>query len=146
MKLTETQLTHIFAKPSTMIIDRIKTVIRSGTSIPRPRARTPCLVVGWGQSRGETALVYSIPARPGTKRRSTKRIPLSALESAYKILHANGELTRDWFNCNLADCAKDGPCNFTTIGGILQLLGEAHYSGEATYSKGSVRSRGGTGE
>jgi len=37
-----------------------------------------------------------------------------------------------WFDQYLSKCAAEGGCNFTTIGGIFILLGEAYYAGPGT--------------
>lgn len=118
-----------------MMIERIKSDIRPGTIIPKPQSAGEYRVVGWGQSRGEDALVYSIPARLSGGKASKKRIKISDFKAAYHVLVKTGEFTHSWFKENLPDCAKDGSCNFTTIGGIFELLGEAQYAGRGVYLK-----------
>ena len=116
-----------------MIIQRIKWDIRPGTIIPRPQSAREYRVVGWGQSRGEDALVYSIPTLLSGGKASKKRIKISDFKAAYDVLVKTGEFTYGWFKDNLPDCAKDGSCNFTTIGGIFELLGEAQYGHRGAY-------------
>jgi len=117
------------------IFERIKCVASPGTIIPKPESTGEYRVVKWGKSRGEEALVYSIPARPGTLKPSTKRVTASDFQTAYEVLIKTGEFTKSWFNQNLQACAKDGGCNFTTIGGIFELLGEAFYDDRGVYRK-----------
>jgi hypothetical protein len=120
-----------------MIIPRIKRVIRPGTKIPKPQTRRAYVVIGWGMSRGEEALVYELPTRPGTKRSSRKRIPSSAFEETYRILVDTGEITRDWFVSHYPKLDADGSCNFTTLGGIFVLLEEAVYERPGVYKRSS---------
>lgn len=62
-----------------------------------------------------------------------KGVTVSEFEQAYERLIENGEFTREWFNANMLACRKDGSCNFTTIGGLFQLVGVANYAGVGTY-------------
>lgn len=118
-----------------MILERIKSDVRPGTVIPKPQSALEYRVVGWGQSRGEDALVYSIPTRSSGGKPSTKRIKISDFQAAYDVLVKTGKFTHNWFEENLPDCAKDGNCNFTTIGGIFELLGEAQYGHRGAYRR-----------
>jgi len=118
-----------------MIIERIKSDVRPGTIIPKPQSAREYRVVGWGQSRGEDALVYSIPTRLSRTKPSKKRIKISDFKAAYDVLVKTGEFTYSWFEDTLPDCAKDGSCNFTTIGGIFELLGEAQYGERGVYRR-----------
>ncbi len=45
-----------------------------------------------------------------------------------------GELTHKWFKENLTKCAKEGSCNFTTLGGILEKIGVVKYVKRGMYS------------
>ena len=117
-----------------MLVERIRKVAPPGTVIPKPKSASN-KVVGWGKSRGEDALVYAIPTKRGGHRQSTKRIKVSDFQSAHKVLIVTGEFTRSWFKQYLQDCNKDGGCNFTTIGGIFVLLGDASYCKLGVYCK-----------
>ncbi len=77
--------------------------------------------------------MYSIPTRSSGRKPSTKRIKISDFQAGYDVLVKTGEFTYSWFKDNLPDCAKDGSCNFTTIGGIFELLGEAQYADRGVY-------------
>ena len=118
------------------LIERIIEKAPPGTVIPKPKTDRQ-EVIGWGWSKGEEALVYSIPNKKCKAKQSTKRIKVSDFEDAYKVLMKTGQLTREWFNQNLPDCAKGGDCNFTTIGGIFCLLGDAVYWGSGVHCRKS---------
>jgi hypothetical protein len=118
-----------------MLISRIKAVATPGTRIPKPESDQIYEVRGWTTSRGEEALVYQIPKKPGTKRASQKRIPVSAFQKSFVVLTESGTLTRRWFQTVFPVLDDDGTCNFTTIGGIFELLGEARYLERGVYAK-----------
>ena len=116
-----------------MVIERIKAKCPPGTVIPKPQSADKYVIKGWGKSRGEDAIVYQLPMKPYSKKASTKRIPVSAFMRTFDKLTNNGEISRTWFRKEFPDLDKDGSCNFTTIGGIFILLGEAVYMGEGFY-------------
>lgn len=116
------------------VIKKISSVIGRGVEIPKPEATEPFLVKDWGKRRGEDAIVYFIPKKSGGKPYE-KGITTSELKQAYEELCASGAFTREWFNRNLAACAKEGGCNFTTIGGLFRLIGEAQYIERGIYRK-----------
>ena len=91
------------------------------------RAKADLRVKGWGERRGEPALIYSIPNHQNPNATHHKGITQSEFEKAYQVLQRTGEFSRIWFNQYLPACAKEGGCNFTTIGGIFQLLSLAEY-------------------
>lgn len=93
------------------------------------------MVVGWGRSRGEDALVYRLPPKPNTKKASTKRIPSSVFDAAEKEFQRTGQITRPWFQKNFPAVDADGDCNFTTLGGVFELLGQAVYASPGVYKK-----------
>ena len=101
--------------------------IRSGTVIPKPEPRGDYKVKGWGIRRGADALVYTIPSHTNPAKPYEKGISLPEWRQAFEQLNASGELTRAWFNAEMGTCAKEGGCNFTTIGGVFELLGYARY-------------------
>jgi hypothetical protein len=91
-------------------------------------------VKGVGKSRGEEALVYLVPNRRGGKP-SEKRVRKSEWEAAYQHLLNGGHITRDWFQQNISDADKDGPCGFRFTGEVLVLIGAAIRIDEASSSK-----------
>jgi hypothetical protein len=124
-----------------MIVERIKESILFGAVIPKPEAKADFVVKGWGNRRAEPALIYLIPNHGDASKPHQKGITESEFEMAFSELVSSGTLTRRWFNQYLSNCAKEGACNFTTIGGIFELLGEAAYSGRGVYElrTGAVR-------
>lgn len=118
-----------------MIADRIRESISSGTVIPKPAAIADFVVKAWGKRRGETALIYCIPNHGNPSKPHEKGVTESEFEKAFAELQRSGDLTRAWFNKHLPNCAKEGACNYTTIGGIFELLGEATYSSRGVYER-----------
>lgn len=110
-----------------MDFDRLRRLTPIGTVIPKPEARDDFIVVGWGRRRGEQALIYSIPNHKNPAKPYKKGIALSEFRKAYGQLTLTGEFSRSWFNKEMAACAREGGCNFTTIGGLFCLLGYASY-------------------
>lgn len=73
----------------------------------------------------ETGISYSIG-----KNDRYKKVGFDVMEAAYNELMKNGTLKRKWFVENYPKQSKNSPCNFTTLGGLLQ-----HFE-LATYNKG----------
>ncbi|NTU44156.1 MAG: hypothetical protein HGA99_01360 [Chlorobiaceae bacterium] len=117
----------------TIIID-IRLAIVFGTIIPKPAAKAPFLVKGWGIRREEQALIYKIPNHKKPEKPYEKGITVSEFEKAYQEIQRTGFFTRKWFDRTLSKCSQEGGCNFTTIGGIFQLLGIATYSKRGVYT------------
>ena len=118
-----------------MIVEKIRRAIPPGTVIPKPKAKAEFVVKAWGRRRGEPALIYTIPNRKNPTKPSEKGVTESELERAYEQLQRSEQLTHAWFKKNFPKCMKEGPCNFTTIGGIFELLGEARYSTRGVYTR-----------
>ena len=93
--------------------------ITPGTLIPKPKAKGGFIVKGWGIRRGENALIYLIPNWTEPTKTHQKGITTSEWKQAIERL----------------TCAKEGSCNFTTIGGIFELLGYAYYAPPGVYRK-----------
>ena len=109
------------------IVQRIKKSIKADTVIPKPEAKANFIVKGWGIRRGEEALIYLIPNHNNPHKPYPKGINVSEWEKAYDQITSKNEFSRQWFNQNMPACANEGGCNFTTIGGIFELLGIAEY-------------------
>ena len=120
---------------SSKIIERIKSTIKPKTVIPKPEATAPFVVKCWGTRRGQAAMVYHIPNHVDPSKPHEKGVTESEFAAAYAQLLSTGELTRAWFTKALPGCAKEGACNFTTVGGIFELLGEAKYSELGVYKR-----------
>jgi hypothetical protein len=118
-----------------LIVEKIRDSVPSGTVIPKPNSKAEFFVKSWGRRRGEQALVYAIPNHKDPERPHEKGITQTEFERAYVELQRAGALTRTWFNKNLPKCAEEGSCNYTTVGGIFELLGEAKYLGKGIYAR-----------
>lgn len=116
-----------------MVLEQIEGSIRPGMIIPKPAAKGDFIVKGWGKRRGERALIYYIPNRSPHGKPYEKGITETEWEIANDELKSQGRITRQWFNECLPECAKEGGCNFTTIGGIFELLGIAEYGNRGEY-------------
>ena len=116
-------------------LDRIKKVAVAGRTIPKPTSSHGYAVIEWGISRGEEALVYRIPTKGNTVRASTKRVPSSVFEAADGVLAATGEITRAWFAKTFPKVWADGACNFTTLVGVFELLGDVTYAEPGKYRR-----------
>jgi hypothetical protein len=118
-----------------MIVQKIKANTQPMSVIPKPEAKSDFVVKGWGKRHGENALIYRIPNNKNPERPYEKGITESEWRFAYDQLAKTGFFDRKWFNENLPACAKEGGCNFTTIGGIFVKLGLAKYTGPGVYGK-----------
>jgi hypothetical protein len=107
--------------------------IPSGTIIPKPAAREDFVVKGWGKRRGDSALVYFIPNHKHPEKPHQKGVNLTEWKLAFDRLVAEGEFSREWFDGTLPECAFEGGCNFTTIGGLMCLLNVARYAERGVY-------------
>lgn len=116
-----------------MIIERLRRIAPPGTIIPKPQPNGSFFVKGDGMRRGEYALIYTIPNHSSPLKPYQKGITVTELENSYERLINAGKLTRPWFKRNLPECDKEGPCNFTTVGGLFVLLGKARYEGRGLY-------------
>ncbi len=109
------------------IVAQIKAKIKSGTVIPKPDATADFVVKGWGMRRSEEALIYKVPNNKNPQKPYEKGINISEWKKAYRRVMNGEDFDKDWFTRNLPGCADEGDCNFTTIGGIFQLLGIVDY-------------------
>jgi len=110
-----------------MLEKRINRIAPPGTAIPKPNARKPFRVKGNGIRRGSRALIYTIPNHNEPNSPYEKGIAYTEFDRCYHRLKQTGQLTRSWFKRSLSNCEAEGPCNFTTVGGIFELLGVAYY-------------------
>ena len=117
-----------------MIRRRVLELVQNSANaeIPKPAAKEPFRIKGMGRRRGEEALIYKIPSHTRTKPYE-KGVTLPELEKAFQELKETGSLTRSWFNESLPACKQEGSCNFTTIGGVFQMLGLARYAARGRY-------------
>lgn len=120
-----------------MLFNRILRIAHPGMNIPKPAARGSFKVKGVGKRRGEDALIYMIPNYSNPRKPHEKGITASEFERAYARLQSAGELTKQWFKRHLPQCDAEGSCNFTTVGGLFVLMGEAVYEVRGKYRKTS---------
>jgi hypothetical protein len=104
-----------------------------GTPIPKPMSADNSKLVRWGKRRSEQALIYSMPNHKNPSKPHEKGVTISELNQAYNQLTNVGSFSRRWFNENMADCKSEGSCNFTTIGGVFQLVGVGEYESAGRY-------------
>ena len=116
------------------ILVEIEREIVPGTIILKPQARADFIVKGWGVRRAERALIYTIPNHKTPIRPYQKGVTVSEWVQAFEHLINAGDFSRSWFERSMPACAKEGGCNFTTIGGIFSILGHA------SYDRGTYRS------
>jgi len=109
--------------------------IQPGTIIPKPAAHGDFSVKGWGRRADQDALVYLIPNHTNPSKPYEKGITLAEWVASYDYLIEKGEITRKWFDRSLTRCSSEGGCNFTTMGGILCLLGIERYAQRGVYRK-----------
>lgn len=126
------------SKEQDMIIERIKKATPPGTIISKPKAKSPFYVKGNGMRRGENALIYFIPNHTARNKPYEKGVTISEIRAAYSQLVRTGKLTRSWLCEYFPGCVKEGGCNFTTIGGLFELIGEAQYDGPGTYRRKNI--------
>lgn len=105
----------------------------TGQVIPKPQAKADFVIKGIGMRRGEEALIYRIPSHSKKTPFYEKGVTFPEFLLAYSQLKESGYFTRAWFNKSLSACAKEGACNFTTIGGVFSILDMAEYTSRATY-------------
>lgn len=105
------------------IVELIEQTVTPGTVIPKPAARGDFVMKRWGRRRGGRALVYTIPNHNHESQPYQKGITESEWVKAYGRLIETGLFTREWFRSTMTDCNAEGSCNFTTIGGVFELLG-----------------------
>lgn len=118
-----------------MLQQRIRAVAAPGTTIPKPQARGAFRVKGDGARRGQPALIYTVPNHSDPTRPHEKGVTYAEMEQAYAQLQRTGTLTTAWFRKRLPGCYAEGSCNFTTVGGLFELLGEAAYESRGVYVK-----------
>jgi len=109
-----------------LLIQQIKNLTPPGTILEKPDSSS--MVLSWGVNRkGEECMTYLFGGR------YRKTVTTSEILDSYSELVANDRFTRAWFTANLSS-AKSAPCNYTTIGALFKLLGEAEYQ-RGTYQR-----------
>ncbi len=106
-----------------------------GTWIPKPQSAESSKFERWGLRRGERALIYSMPNHTSAGKRYEKGVNISEIRQAFDQLVDSGEFSRSWFQKHMPDCNQEGSCNYTTIGGLFELLEIAKHSGPGLYQR-----------
>ncbi len=106
-----------------------------GVVIPKSQEKGDFIIKGEGIKRKEKALIYKIPSNSEKQNYYEKGITEKEYKISYQQLLDKSKFTRDWFNKNFSNCAKEGSCNFTTIGGLFILQKYATYSERGIYKK-----------
>ncbi|MDF2372516.1 MAG: hypothetical protein P1V21_17160 [Rhizobiaceae bacterium] len=107
----------------------------NGTSIPKPQSNESSKIFGWGRRRGEKALVYAMPNHKTPEKPHKKGITITEFKLAYDVLLSTGKFTRAWFEIHMPECNNEGGCNFTSIGGVFELVGVAEYVARGGYQR-----------
>lgn len=105
---------------------------KNNTPIPKTKGRyTHILKVAIAKIHGEEkdSFYYSIGSS------SIKAVPFDTLYAAYRRLTETGTFSRAWYKETFPAEAEDYPCNFTTIGGVLVVLGFAEYIENGVYRR-----------
>ena len=77
--------------------------------------------------------MYTIPNHGDPSSPHEKGLAYAELEPAYSQLRRTGTLSTPWFRTHRSACYVEGSCNFTTVGGVFELLGEASYERRGVY-------------
>ncbi|MGB6129032.1 MAG: hypothetical protein WBG30_09800 [Psychrilyobacter sp.] len=97
-----------------------------GMIIPKPYTEKQ-IIKGLGKRRGKEPLIYKIPSRTVKNKYYEKGINCDEFNFSFSLLKQKKYFDRKTFNTELPYCSKEGGCNFTTIGGLFELLGVAEY-------------------
>jgi|HubBroStandDraft_6_1064221.scaffolds.fasta_scaffold708579_2 hypothetical protein len=116
-----------------MLESRIRAIAPPGTLIPKPEAQGEFRIKGDGFRRGQRARVYTIPNNKNSAKPYEKGVTWAEFDQAYAELYHSGRLTTAWFKQNFKACYDEGSCNFTTVGGLFELLGDAEYERRGVY-------------
>ncbi len=85
--------------------------------------------------KGEVALEYMIPPTRLRAKPNTKKIYRTEWIHACEHIERTGFYTRQIWKERFPEQAVSCPCNFTTIGGLLELAGIARRCARSTYQK-----------
>lgn len=113
--------------------EKLQNLVDVKSKIPKPETDNEFRILRLGKRRREIAVIYSIPNHKKPSSHYEKGITYSELLQVLNELSETGFVTRSWFNKNLSECAKEGSCNFTSLCGILELLGYCKYSEKGKY-------------
>lgn len=112
--------------------DAVVELYKNNTPIPKTKGRYTCILkVAVAKICGEKkdSFYYSIGSS------SIKAVPFDTLYAAYQRLTETGTFSRAWYRETFPAEARSRPCNFTTIGGVLVVLGFAEYMKNGIYRR-----------
>jgi hypothetical protein len=101
--------------------------------IPKPDKSKPYVVVGLGTKNGKPALEYMIPPKCPDAKPNKKKILRDEWEHACEHIERDGVYTRQTWAERFPTQASSCPCNFTTIGGLLEVAGLARRNALGSY-------------
>lgn len=107
-----------------MSFDELKKSIQPGLTFEKPNVQSSIIKIN------DTSFYYSIGQQG-----HSKKVTYDVFEQCYNRLYMAEELNRAWFKATFPSIAKASPCNFTTIGGLLQHFGLAYYRKSAYIKK-----------
>jgi hypothetical protein len=111
------------------IWDEVKS-LKIGTAIPKVEEGKSAKLIEFTKSNGDESFKYSIGENG-----NGKCVLKSEIEESFTILQTSGKFTREWHKEHFPQLESGRPCNFTTIGGIFELLGYAKYASRSEYDK-----------
>lgn len=101
-----------------VFIQKILPNIRVGEQIPKPNKAEGTVILQVSK--------ISFDYRIGKLNKKT--VSFKEVEHAVCAIYELGEINRAWYKKHFPKESSHFPCNFTTIGGILQKAGIARYS------------------
>ena len=66
---------------------------------------------------------------------NTKKVTYEEIADAIEMINRQGYIDRRWHEVTFPKLAASRPCNFTSIGGVLQAVGVVKYVGDSRYNK-----------
>lgn len=99
-----------------MDINYVKSKIYNGMPFSKPRVKSNIIKVT------NDGFTYEIG-----KNGNNKKVTFREVEGAIEKIEQTGSFDRSWYEETFPREAKSNPCNFTSIGGILQELGYVKY-------------------
>lgn len=111
--------------------EQVYNFLKNKTHIPKPEGGYALITnIGFTKIDGirKEGFQYSIA---GDNNR--KYVPFETLFVCHKKLISSKKVTREWFSEQFEFEHRTRPCNFTTIGGILEKLEIAKYDGHGNY-------------
>jgi hypothetical protein len=103
-----------------------------GTPIPKPVSGRVYRIEGWFVVDDGTEKLRYIVAE--------KSLPVWWIRESFERLAGAGALRTRWSRDRFYNGSDLGGCDFTTVGGLLTLIGDARYSGRGLFVRRERRS------